>query len=53
VAKWDTLTPYDHLTLHAAQAVGAEGSGFIILQREVSVSYRACPPPDRSLLDRR
>jgi hypothetical protein len=41
VATWDTLAPYDHLTLHAAQASDAEGSGFIILQREVSVSYLA------------
>ena len=41
VATWDTLAPYDHLTLHAAQASDAEGSGFIILQREVSMSYLA------------
>ena len=41
VATWDTLAPYDHLTLHAAQASDADGWGFIILQREVSVSYLA------------
>jgi hypothetical protein len=41
VVTWDTLAPYDHLTLHAAQGSDAEGSGFTILQREVSVSYLA------------
>lgn len=41
VATWDTLAPYDHLTLHAAQSSDGQGSGFIILQREVSVSYLA------------
>jgi len=41
VATWDTLAPYDHLMLHAAQAFDPVGSGFVILQREVSVSYLA------------
>jgi hypothetical protein len=51
VATWDTLAPYDHLTLHAAQASDAEGSGFLILQREVSVSYLAASGETSALFD--